>query len=78
MIFARPQRLALSFRRNFFNTQQIRQRYYTKDHEWLTVNGNIGTFGITDYAQKALGDVVYIEVPSVGDEVGQSGMLDAY
>ena len=41
---------------------------YTKDHEWIKVEGNIGTVGITDYAQKQLGDIVYVELPEVDDE----------
>jgi glycine cleavage system H protein len=40
---------------------------YTKDHEWILVQDNIGTIGITDYAQHELGDVVYIDLPEVGD-----------
>ena len=39
---------------------------YTKDHEWVRAEGGVGTVGITDYAQKALGDVVYLELPDVG------------
>jgi glycine cleavage system H protein len=39
---------------------------YTKDHEWVRADGGIGTVGITDYAQKSLGDVVYLELPDVG------------
>lgn len=39
---------------------------YTKDHEWIKVNGSIGTIGITDYAQHELGDVVFVELPKVG------------
>jgi len=39
---------------------------YSKDHEWISVNGNIGTVGITDYAQEQLGDVVFVEVETVG------------
>ncbi len=48
---------------------------YTEDHEWIDVDGDIATVGITDYAQKALGDVVFVELPetgasfSAGDEV---------
>jgi glycine cleavage system H protein len=42
---------------------------YTKEHEWLDVNGNIGTVGITDYAQSTLGDIVFVETPKVGDTV---------
>lgn len=41
--------------------------HYTKDHEWVRVNGDSATVGITDHAQKQLGDVVYIELPKVGD-----------
>jgi glycine cleavage system H protein len=40
---------------------------YTKDHEWIIVKDNIGTVGITDYAQHELGDVVYVDLPEVGD-----------
>ena len=39
---------------------------YTKDHEWVRVEGDRGTVGITDYAQKQLGDVVFLELPEVG------------
>jgi glycine cleavage system H protein len=39
---------------------------YTKDHEWIKVQGDIGTIGITDYAQQELGDVVFVDVPKVG------------
>jgi glycine cleavage system H protein len=39
---------------------------YTKDHEWLKTDGNIATVGVTDHAQGALGDVVYVELPKVG------------
>ncbi len=42
--------------------------YYTEDHEWISVDGNVGTVGITDYAQNALGDIVFVEVPEVGDD----------
>jgi glycine cleavage system H protein len=47
---------------------------YTKDHEWIDVAGDRGRVGITDYAQRQLGDVVYIELPEVGAKVkaGQS------
>ena len=42
---------------------------YTKDHEWIKVEGNIATIGITEFAQRELGDIVYIDIPSVGKEV---------
>ena len=43
---------------------------YTKDHEWIRVEGDRGTVGITDYAQKQLGDVVFLELPEVGRKLG--------
>ena len=46
---------------------------YTKDHEWISIDGNVATVGISDYAQEALGDVTFIELPAVGDEVEQFG-----
>jgi len=42
---------------------------YTKEHEWVKVDGNTATVGITDYAQGELGDIVFIELPQVGDEL---------
>ena len=39
---------------------------YTKEHEWIRVDGNVGTIGITDFAQQQLGDVVYVELPEKG------------
>ena len=42
-------------------------RYYTKDHEWIDVEGAIATVGITDYAQGQLGDIVFVELPAKGD-----------
>ena len=43
--------------------------YYTESHEYVKVDGNVGTIGITDYAQHALGNVVYVDMPDVDDEV---------
>ncbi|HTH52159.1 MAG TPA: glycine cleavage system protein GcvH [Pyrinomonadaceae bacterium] len=43
---------------------------YSKDHEWVRVEGDTATIGITDYAQHSLGDVVYIDMPRVGDKFG--------
>ena len=40
---------------------------YTKDHEWILVQDNVGTIGITDYAQHELGDIVYVDLPEIGD-----------
>ena len=42
---------------------------YTKEHEWISLEGTIGTVGITDYAQNSLGDIVYVDAPKVGDSV---------
>lgn len=42
---------------------------YTKDHEWVLINGNIATIGITDFAQGELGDIVFVDVDSVDDEL---------
>ena len=42
---------------------------YSREHEWISVEGSIGTIGITDYAQNSLGDIVYVDVPKVGDPV---------
>ncbi len=39
---------------------------YTKDHEWIKLDGNVATIGITDYAQRELGDIVYVEVETIG------------
>lgn len=44
---------------------------YSKDHEWLKVQGDTGTAGITDFAQHALGDIVYVELPKVGEKFEQ-------
>ena len=42
---------------------------YTREHEWISVDGNQATIGITDYAQNSLGDIVFVELPKVGDEL---------
>ena len=44
---------------------------YTKEHEWVAIEGNIATIGITDHAQSELGEIVYVEVETVGEEVGK-------
>ena len=48
---------------------------YTKDHEWVKVDGSTGTIGITDYAQHELGDVVFVELPKVGAQLKAGGSL---
>ncbi|HYE24290.1 MAG TPA: glycine cleavage system protein GcvH [Clostridia bacterium] len=42
---------------------------YTKEHEWIKIEGNTGTIGITDYAQQSLGDIVFVELPKVGSDL---------
>jgi len=44
---------------------------YTKDHEWIKVNGNEATIGITDFAQKELGDIVYVDITALGETVAR-------
>jgi glycine cleavage system H protein len=46
-------------------------RYYTDEHEWLEVEGDVATVGITDYAQGQLGDIVFVELPEVGAMIEQ-------
>ncbi len=48
---------------------------YTKEHEWVNIEDSIATVGISAYAQSSLGDITYIELPAVGDEVEQFGEL---
>ena len=48
---------------------------YSKDHEWVAVDGDIATVGITTYAAQALGDVVYVDLPEVGTEVEANGVV---
>jgi glycine cleavage system H protein len=50
-------------------------RRYTKEHEWVRVEDNLGTVGITDYAQDQLGDLVYLDLPSLGTQVKQLDKL---
>jgi glycine cleavage system H protein len=46
---------------------------YTQEHEWIRLEGGVATIGITDYAQQQLGDVVYVELPTVGKKVTKGG-----
>jgi glycine cleavage system H protein len=48
-------------------------RYYTEDHEWIEVDGDSATVGITEYAQSQLGDIVFAEVPAVGATLKKGG-----
>jgi glycine cleavage system H protein len=47
------------------------ERKFSKDHEWIELDGGVGTVGITDYAQGQLGDVVFVELPAVGKKVAR-------
>lgn len=46
-------------------------RYFTEEHEWIEVEGDTATIGITDYAQEQLGDIVFVEVPATGTELAK-------
>ena len=46
---------------------------YTKDHEWIKVDGDVATIGITEHAQQQLGDVVFVELPAIGEAVKKGG-----
>ena len=46
-------------------------RYFTEDHEWVDVDGDIGTVGISEYAQSQLGDIVFVDVPEDGKQLGK-------
>lgn len=48
---------------------------YSKEHEWVKVDGDVATIGITDYAQNSLGDIVYVEMPRVGAAIEQFGSV---
>ncbi len=48
---------------------------YTREHEWVKIDGNVATVGITDWAQSELGDIVFVELPEVGADVAQ---MDAF
>ena len=50
---------------------------YTKDHEWIRVEGNEAYVGITEFAQRELGDIVYIDIPSMGQEVSKDAVFGA-
>jgi len=48
---------------------------YSKEHEWVKIDGDMATIGITDYAQNSLGDIVYVELPRVGKQIEQFGNI---
>jgi hypothetical protein len=66
--------LAQRFCFNTFYDSAISARKYTEQHEWIDVQGKIGTVGVTDYAQGALGDVVFAQLPEPDSELNQMGI----
>lgn len=53
---------------------------YTEDHEWIRIEGDVGTVGITDFAQEQLGDIVFVELPETGTALGkgdQAGVVES-
>lgn len=57
--------------------QILKDLKYSNDHEWVKVEGNIATIGITDFAQSQLGDVVFVDLPEVGRELASGGEFGA-
>lgn len=49
----------------------VKDLFYTEDHEWVKVEGNVATIGITDYAQHALGNIVFVELPEEGESFSE-------
>jgi glycine cleavage system H protein len=62
-------KLALKLKNNYMNFPS--ELKYTKDHEWIRVEGNVATIGITDFAQKELGDIVYVDITTIGETVAR-------
>jgi glycine cleavage system H protein len=50
---------------------------YTKEHEWVRVEGDVATIGITEFAQSELGDIVFIDINTIGDSIGQDEIFGA-
>merc|ERR1719167_674667 len=66
--------------RSFSMSNSLLERYYTPKHEWVNVEGNVGTVGVSKYAADALGDVVYAQLPEPGDDIeigGEVGALES-
>ena len=71
MVFDRSQEKInfVNLKQNYMNIPQ--ELKYTKDHEWVKIDGNVATIGVTDFAQGELGDIVYVEVETVGETMEQ-------
>ena len=67
------QKLALKIKNNYMNFPS--ELKYTKDHEWIRVEGNVATIGITDFAQKELGDIVYVDITTIGETVAKEAIF---
>ncbi|XP_078482922.1 glycine cleavage system H protein-like [Ciona intestinalis] len=61
--------------RRVHTTHLLSERLFTKDHEWISIENGIATFGITDYAQEKLGEVVFCELPEVGVECDKDDVV---
>ncbi len=51
------------------------QLHYTKEHEWISINGNVATIGITEFAQGELGDIIYIDIETIGKELSADAVF---
>lgn len=51
------------------------QLYYTKEHEWISIDGNVATIGITEFAQGELGDIIYVDIETVGKELSADAVF---
>ncbi|RCN46535.1 glycine cleavage system H protein [Ancylostoma caninum] len=71
------ERAALQTRALSVSARLFAERKYTKKHEWVSVKGDIGTVGITDFATEQLGDIVFVELPDVGTELVQGDTTGA-
>ncbi|KAI1285428.1 Glycine cleavage system H protein, mitochondrial [Halotydeus destructor] len=59
------------------SSASLTERRYSAKHEWVSLRGDVGTIGISSYAQEALGDVVYVQLPDIGSEVSQNDEVGA-
>ena len=73
-IFAIPSPLLIFAFKSFSMSYPANLRY-TKDHEWISLEGDIATIGITDFAQRELGDIVYVEVETIGKALNAGAVL---
>eukprot|EP00029_Vermamoeba_vermiformis_P008151 TRINITY_DN3732_c0_g1_i1.p1 TRINITY_DN3732_c0_g1~~TRINITY_DN3732_c0_g1_i1.p1 ORF type:complete len:165 (+),score=51.47 TRINITY_DN3732_c0_g1_i1:31-525(+) len=69
--------ISLFLARKNYSTKAPENLKYLKSHEWVKIENGVGTIGISDYAQGALGDIVFVDLPDVGKKVHQSGTVGA-